>query len=337
MHSEEWFPSVTGLPVTDRGDSHQLYQHLLRCDRAERVTVCEQLNWGRDRLDRAVAVLSSLEMVVEDETRHLFAVAPECVLSELSADTANELARSLDGFALRRSHVERHLAPHAAHTAEHRCVARLAGDAYENAVGESLHRAIDLDHAILWTNPSLDPPLGPRTSHAATVASGTSDDGCVVRHALISDDRVDEAVRGGLIDRLHTVGFTVRRTSLRLAESIVLAEHSVMLRSPRGDGGTLVTDPVVVEHSAAVFDCAWAHSEHRRDTPGSVSASTTDQNELRHLILEHMAQGKKDEQIAHRLGLSVRTCRRHIAAIMDELGARSRFQAGFVAARESLR
>lgn len=39
----------------------------------------------------------------------------------------------------------------------------------------------------------------------------------------------------------------------------------------------------------------------------------------------------KDEMIARRLGMSLRTCRKHIAESMETLGASSRFQAGYLA------
>ena len=41
----------------------------------------------------------------------------------------------------------------------------------------------------------------------------------------------------------------------------------------------------------------------------------------------------KDEQIARELGLSLRTVRRRVAEVLDELGATSRFQAGVEAVR----
>jgi DNA-binding NarL/FixJ family response regulator len=46
-----------------------------------------------------------------------------------------------------------------------------------------------------------------------------------------------------------------------------------------------------------------------------------------------MADGEKDEAISRRLSISVRTCRRHIADYMAQVGATSRFQAGVIASR----
>lgn len=51
------------------------------------------------------------------------------------------------------------------------------------------------------------------------------------------------------------------------------------------------------------------------------------------LLLGQLAGGAKDEQIARALGISVRTVRRRVAELLDELGADSRFQAGVEAVR----
>ncbi|MET8679631.1 helix-turn-helix transcriptional regulator [Streptomyces sp. NPDC004647] len=53
-------------------------------------------------------------------------------------------------------------------------------------------------------------------------------------------------------------------------------------------------------------------------------------------VLHLMAMGYKDEVAARRASLSLRTYRRHVATIMKELGAESRFQAGVRAAQIGL-
>jgi DNA-binding NarL/FixJ family response regulator len=55
--------------------------------------------------------------------------------------------------------------------------------------------------------------------------------------------------------------------------------------------------------------------------------------DLRRFLLQQLAAGAKDEQIARSLDLSLRTVRRRIADVMSDLGADSRFQAGVEAAR----
>ena len=50
-------------------------------------------------------------------------------------------------------------------------------------------------------------------------------------------------------------------------------------------------------------------------------------------LLGQLASGAKDEQVARALGVSVRTVRRRVAELLEELGAESRFQAGVEAVR----
>ncbi|MEU4221706.1 helix-turn-helix transcriptional regulator [Actinoplanes sp. NPDC026623] len=61
---------------------------------------------------------------------------------------------------------------------------------------------------------------------------------------------------------------------------------------------------------------------------------TLDEREA--MLLALLADGLTDESVAIRLGISERTVRRTMASIMLRLGARSRFQAGLIAARLGL-
>jgi DNA-binding CsgD family transcriptional regulator len=49
-------------------------------------------------------------------------------------------------------------------------------------------------------------------------------------------------------------------------------------------------------------------------------------------VIGLLSSGHKDDVAARQLGVSVRTFRRHVADIMDRLGAKSRFEAGVRAA-----
>ncbi|MEU9835633.1 hypothetical protein AB0D67_29205 [Streptosporangium sp. NPDC048047] len=59
-------------------------------------------------------------------------------------------------------------------------------------------------------------------------------------------------------------------------------------------------------------------------------------DDLQQSIAALMAKGYTDEVVARKLGMSVRSCRRHIATMMRDLDATSRFQAGVQAARKYL-
>jgi DNA-binding CsgD family transcriptional regulator len=108
-----------------------------------------------------------------------------------------------------------------------------------------------------------------------------------------------------------------------------------------GDSHAVVPDPLgyadaplavvrqrgVVEAMTQWFELLW----ERAAVPAMSPAET--RVDLRRFLLEQLAAGAHDEQIARKLGISLRTVRRRVAGLMSELGADSRFQAGVEAVR----
>jgi DNA-binding CsgD family transcriptional regulator len=88
----------------------------------------------------------------------------------------------------------------------------------------------------------------------------------------------------------------------------------------------VVRDRMLVHAFIEVFDRMWAMAS---PIP---SRRTTDVAEDDHL-LDLLSRGLKDEAIARYLGWSLRTVRRRVARLMDELGAKTRFQLGAEAVR----
>ncbi|MEV0412056.1 helix-turn-helix transcriptional regulator [Streptomyces sp. NPDC050448] len=64
-------------------------------------------------------------------------------------------------------------------------------------------------------------------------------------------------------------------------------------------------------------------------TTVSPDAARSLSDELRQTIVRLLSEGLEDKVIACRLGMSERTCQRHIAEIMRAAGAKSRFRAGY--------
>jgi DNA-binding CsgD family transcriptional regulator len=77
----------------------------------------------------------------------------------------------------------------------------------------------------------------------------------------------------------------------------------------------------------ALFEELWARSRPFIDDKASELPAETKE------ILRMLAAGMKDEAIARRLGLSLRTVRRRVADLMTELDASTRFVAGAKAVR----
>jgi DNA-binding CsgD family transcriptional regulator len=99
-------------------------------------------------------------------------------------------------------------------------------------------------------------------------------------------------------------------------------------------GAVAIRQEWLVAYLCEIFEQAWAHG--RPFTAATDEGLERVAQELDRTIVELLAAGLKDETIARRLGLSLRTARRHIADIMQQLSAESRFQGGVAAARSGL-
>jgi DNA-binding CsgD family transcriptional regulator len=89
----------------------------------------------------------------------------------------------------------------------------------------------------------------------------------------------------------------------------------------------VVRDHSLISMFTRLFDVAWELSESFLARPAASSPLSS----LQRSILQGLASGLPDESIARRLDINVRTCRRHIASMLETLGAESRFQAALKA------
>ncbi|MEV7398794.1 hypothetical protein AB0N93_00100 [Streptomyces sp. NPDC091267] len=174
---------------------------------------------------------------------------------------------------------------------------------------------------------------------ARTIALDLLDRG--VRARLI----YQHAIRGDLVTRALVRELTQHgaevRTSAELIDPLFAFDRQALIlpRSPdthREAGvatAVAVRDPAVVAFGCAAFENLWNTASPFNPDAKNTSHTTDD---LKKSIVRLLARGHKDEMVARRLGISVRTCRRHIAEIMDEQGALSRFQAGVRLTRAGL-
>jgi DNA-binding CsgD family transcriptional regulator len=111
---------------------------------------------------------------------------------------------------------------------------------------------------------------------------------------------------------------------------IIGTSHAV-LPEPLGftdEPRSLVRQRGLVEALTLLFELLW-----ERAAPVPSLDRGEARPDLRRFLLQQLAAGAQDEQIARTLGISLRTVRRRVAAVLTELGADSRFQAGVEAVR----
>ena len=148
----------------------------------------------------------------------------------------------------------------------------------------------------------------------------------------------DRATRSYL-NELAQNGARVRLTPSVPGRGLVIDREVALLPIPTESGGqrlAVVRERNVIAWVIATFEQLWAEASPLDEVMHNEHSDHGDPAELdqtRAAILRLMAEGEKDEAISRRLSISVRTCRRHIADYMVQVGASSRFQAGVIASR----
>jgi DNA-binding CsgD family transcriptional regulator len=134
-------------------------------------------------------------------------------------------------------------------------------------------------------------------------------------------DAAAQALLEGESDGVYYLGYAP--IQMRLVD-----RREVLVHGPQGDrGGSILS-----LSTPAALDAAWAYWHAVMDTaaPCVGSAPRLDVfTDRQHRVLELLSRDVSDERIAEALAVSVRTVRYEIAAVMDTLGVRSRFAAGF--------
>ncbi|ARP70998.1 LuxR family transcriptional regulator [Streptomyces sp. MUSC 125] len=133
----------------------------------------------------------------------------------------------------------------------------------------------------------------------------------------------------GLLNYLELMGDAVEaRTLDEVIDRLILFDRTVAF-IPANTDRTIALElrhPALVEYLVTVFERLW-----RLAIPLTAPLPDTGIEGISHReqsIAALLAEGHQDAVIAERLGISVRTCRAHIARLSETLGAASRTQLG---------
>nr|PPQ57553.1 helix-turn-helix transcriptional regulator [Streptomyces sp. QL37] len=130
------------------------------------------------------------------------------------------------------------------------------------------------------------------------------------------------------IAHLSQLGAHIRTTDDHFSRLLVFDAETAIISLPRNpQGAVVVREPHLVAFIVETYERLWLAAERCAPATGVRSEVAGD---IRQAIVRLLVEGMTDASIANRLGMSVRTCRRHIADVMEELGAQSRFQAGYL-------
>lgn len=143
-------------------------------------------------------------------------------------------------------------------------------------------------------------------------------------HAAMQDQAAAITGAGG---QVRTIEKLWNHTCVIDQEMVFIFDHT---------GVVSVSQPAVAVAFAALFEQIWSTAKPFDGHTVSRSEGRELSGDVRRAILYFLAEGLRDERIARQVGVSVRTCRRHIAEVFEQLGATSRFQAGYLTAKHRI-
>ena len=309
--------------------AEQVYRAMLRDTNAGIAELLGELGMPegdvRDALDE-LARLSLLRPSWEDPAI-LVPVNPEVGLAAL-------LNREQEQLVMRQQRIEASrnaVAVLAADYAELR--PRQADPDVEQLVGIDAVRTRleELAGGAIYETLSLMP--GGAQSEASLQASRPLDEGALQRgvsmRTVYLESARNDAATLAYARWMTELGGEVRTTAVLPLRMLIVDREIGLVPVNAADsrsGAVLMRSPGLIAGLVALYGSVWrsAVPQYSRRRPRDDFGLTNQER----AILNLLGQGHTDEVVARRLAVSVRTCRRVIAELMERLDAHSRFQAG---------
>jgi DNA-binding CsgD family transcriptional regulator len=298
--------------------------------------IAESIGTPADELDKSVARLCDMGLLRQGERDAYTAVSP--MLAEATVLGAEDLELGARRAALeqRRDSIRR-LVPDwnaAFSTVTSENIVDVISDPSQIS-NVLMHYADRCERELLSVAPGRLPTS--RIDGRTRVANVYSARRGVKTRALYQHSALRDRPTRAYLKELAAIGARIRFAASLPGRSLVFDQSVALLPVPTADPGrhglAVVREPNVIAWVVATFEQLWSEAEPLEDVIDNKHHDDTELDQTRAAILRLMAEGEKDEAISRRLSISVRTCRRHIADYMTQVGATSRFQAGVIAAR----
>ncbi|QES48886.1 helix-turn-helix transcriptional regulator [Streptomyces venezuelae] len=319
-----------GLAVT----SEAVYREMLADPLSGVSDICERLSLPESAVRTALDELADLELLraSRDIPGAMRAVSPEVGLELILRRQEEELLRRQQELARSRAAAARAVAEYA--------------DLQPNTTVDNTERLVGLDAiqtklevlAKEVSRECLSVMPGGAQSQASLDASRPLDEDAMARGisllTLYQDSVRNDPATLAYARWMTQEGGLVRTCPVLPPRLLVFdREVAVVPVDPANTklGALCTREPGIVATMTALFDQTWhtAVPLGADQTQETGTGLTPGEKELLNLL----AGGLTDEAAGKRLGLSLRTVRRQMAALMERLGASSRFEAGLKAAQ----
>jgi DNA-binding CsgD family transcriptional regulator len=313
-----------------------LYRAVLLAPGTSLLVLADTLATTPDDLDKSVARLSEMGLLRQGDGDTLMAVSP--MLAEATVLGAEDLELGARRAAVeQRRDAIRRLVPDW-NSALSTDIAESSVDVIDDQTKIAnvlMHYADSVEQELLSVAPGR--MASTRIDGRTRVANVYSSRRGIKTRALYQHTALRDRATRAYLNELAGNGAKIRFAPSVPGRSLVIDRKVALLPIPTEDPGrhglAIVREPNVIAWVVATFEQLWAEASPLEDVINKQEHDETELDQTRAAILRLMAEGEKDEAISRRLSISVRTCRRHIADYMAQVGATSRFQAGVIAAR----
>ncbi|MFD9575442.1 LuxR C-terminal-related transcriptional regulator [Streptomyces sp. NPDC059982] len=134
------------------------------------------------------------------------------------------------------------------------------------------------------------------------------------------------------MEQMMEIGHVEIRTLDELFDRLMIFDRKVAFVPARNDRQEAleIREPALVDYLAGVFETAWDRASPLAEPSVTETRDGDSLPEIQRTIGRLLVEGHMDAAIARRLGMSVRTCRAHIARLSAELDSKNRTQLGFL-------
>ncbi|MFD3818775.1 LuxR C-terminal-related transcriptional regulator [Streptomyces rubiginosohelvolus] len=187
---------------------------------------------------------------------------------------------------------------------------------------------------ILTAQPGSDRPSSTLRASLANAHTAIRR-GARIRHIYQHPARYSSSVRSYL-SQIPVQHLQVRTTELTV-ERLIIIDRTVAYIPASDDRNTAlrIRHPALVAYLIQVYEVLWAQAVPLAETHHT-AAPDVPVTAVQRSIARLLTEGHVDDVVARKMGISVRTCRAHIAKLMQTLGATSRTHLGSLLVRSGI-
>ncbi|MFJ6431256.1 helix-turn-helix domain-containing protein [Streptomyces sp. NPDC091416] len=299
----------------------RVYEALVRCRHADASTLAAELALPRGQIVRTLAALTAQGLATRLPGRpaRFAAVAPDAAAAPLIAGREYELLQ-LREHVQGLSEIHRRAAATWQHPAD--LVEVIEGRANVRKKITMLHQEAR-EQICLFDRP---PYVGEDSEYEAQGLDVRKVEFRVVydRSAIALPGRIEEiwkSVRRGERARVGEVPMKM----------LLCDGRKALIPAGSADASYLIHASALLDAMCALFEAVWNRSILLANVDASTAGPALDSGDED--LMGMLAAGHTDDSIARTFGWNVRTVRRHIHRLGEQVGARTRFQLGMEAAR----